>query len=1101
MVDLRHEMRDMFLSFRNDVNVTRQEWIGDASFYGTSVRNTQEVVKLQRQKVVKMARATFAKRRVSSAFSLWRQHARGARRKRVAMRRVVVRMGNARLGKVMRSWRERTRARRTARRAISKSVYVGDRGVLTRAFSSWKRSVLVTANVTRNDRVLTLLQKRAIAKMRFSLGNSAFHGWRNGFRDRKRLRFVLTKVTNRWLRLRTSDAFYHWLSVSSGKRRRRDRLSKLVLRVFGREQHAVFAAWCLVTKKHRKNRHVVFVFAKKLKRTSLRDAFHFWSNESNAVLLKKQSIEDFARRTMGRWNGSALAKAFERWRVMRLVKINARKRAASVTRNWRNRTLHAAFTEWATFVMYRLAQKDNAMLFAVRLVRGSAHKAFRTWRDTTLDFVARRHKMRKIVQRWRAADMQSAFDGWRNTASLLRSQGKRARALVWRITHRACAKAFRAWSLVAVRATRARDVQISVLQPLLNRRLSSAFKGWRFRVGDLKQRMLVARRVVSRMTRIRAHFAFSSWLEKTRDAVHARDVIHKVLRKMKRVKLHVAFQTWTDRVVDSFAAKASLTRALRFAARRSSDRAEHVWRVWFTETRRLVSFRRRAGRAVSRIRLSVANRAFVKWSHTLRDRIRCDALLVKGANRFARFTARKVMTGWYRHTGEALNLKRVARKAARKLDTLKLWFFYRRWRDLCAEDLDAVAKLRRAAKLWNKHVLGSAWRSWTSSVNLDRVKKKNAKVHFAIKQAVRVERTRRKAWQSWVGHVQHYKRMSGLVNRGYQKSRAIYKQSVFDSWCAFVEEVERRNETLRRCVTSKRVVTAWFLDWYWRAFEGDISGALGLISESTENVMGRVYGDCREVDTNVFKQWRQIGSSLDALTSGADPKSPIREAARAWRERTGKLEAETQNSDSSFLSPCGAGGFGASKSPVVSVDKRPPTSAFATPTSGATTTRSTRDTKPSAVSRASGASSDYAWDDVEDAAFQSAGRSLPSNLGTPTSTAVSPSGPDRFAAGRESPWVTRRRLGLDSDDEETETPKRRVAEKPESNAGDETSADAVFSSRGASNSKAGLMHRSPASTRETGETSETSSTNSTNPSPRQWASAAKRMDDDMADVA
>jgi hypothetical protein len=174
MVDLRHEMRDMFLSFRNDVNVTRQEWIGDASFYGTSVRNTQEVVKLQRQKVVKMARATFAKRRVSSAFSLWRQHARGARRKRVAMRRVVVRMGNARLGKVMRSWRERTRARRTARRAISKSVYVGDRGVLTRAFSSWKRSVLVTANVTRNDRVLTLLQKRAIAKMRFSLGNSAF---------------------------------------------------------------------------------------------------------------------------------------------------------------------------------------------------------------------------------------------------------------------------------------------------------------------------------------------------------------------------------------------------------------------------------------------------------------------------------------------------------------------------------------------------------------------------------------------------------------------------------------------------------------------------------------------------------------------------------------------------------------------------------------------------------------------------------------------------------------------------------------------------------------------------------------------------------------
>ena len=39
--------------------------------------------------------------------------------------------------------------------------------------------------------------------------------------------------------------------------------------------------------------------------------------------------------------------------------------------------------------------------------------------------------------------------------------------------------------------------------------------------------------------------------------------------------------------------------------------------------------------------------------------------------------------------------------------------------------------------------------------------------------------------------------------------------------------MEARREALKRCVTSKRMLTNWFLDWYWQAFEGDISSALG----------------------------------------------------------------------------------------------------------------------------------------------------------------------------------------------------------------------------------------------------------------------------------
>ena len=122
------------------------------------------------------------------------------------------------------------------------------------------------------------------------------------------------------------------------------------------------------------------------------------------------------------------------------------------------------------------------------------------------------------------------------------------------------------------------------------------------------------------------------------------------------------------------------------------------------------------------------------------EKKRFGNLLAKGRTKFNRFTLRKVMKAWWVDAEDRIRLRRVTDRACRKLDTLKLRHFFREWRDASAEDLGTKAKIRRASKLWGKQVLASAWRSWKSSVNLDRVKQSNARVHFAIKQAVRQER-------------------------------------------------------------------------------------------------------------------------------------------------------------------------------------------------------------------------------------------------------------------------------------------------------------------------------------------------------------------------
>ena len=1067
MLDLRNEMRGMFSGFKNEVNLTRQEWIGDASFYGANVRNTREASRLQRIKIVKMARRTFFSRWTSSSFAKWRHNARTGRRARFAMQLMVSRLKNMRLASALSAWRERTRARCVARRAISRSVMVGNKNALRRAFNSWKRSTLVDRDTKRHDKLVGILQKKAVQKMRSIVANRAFGGWKDGYTERKRLRRVLTKITQRWMRLQSTDAFYRWHTVSSGKKRRRDRLSKLVLRVLGREQHAVFVGWAKHTKKSRRDRHVLAVLSTKFQRGALRTSFTFWCNESTANASRKKRVKALTKRIVTRWNMASQAKAFERWRVMAVRKHEQRNKALAIAKKWRRRDLHAAFAEWAMCVMYRLAARDNAMLFAVRLVRLSTHKAFRTWRDTTRDFVMRRQKMRAVVERWRTMEMQCAFEGWRTTVQTLITQGKRARVLVWRITHRSVDKAFRQWSQSVARAAREMSVKTQVLLPLLQRKLAAAFKGWRFRVEDLKRRTVVARKVVYKMQRLRAYSAFATWVERTGGAVEGREVIRKVLLKMQRVKVHSAFVSWVDFVTDAHTEKVKITRAAKFAFRRASDRAEHIWSLWFAETRKLVSFRRRAARAVSRIRMSVVSRAFAKWNETFEEKKRFDNLLAKGRTKFNRFTLRKVMKAWWVDAEDRIRLRRVTDRACRKLDTLKLRHFFREWRDASAEDLGTKAKIRRASKLWGKQVLASAWRSWKSSVNLDRVKQSNARVHFAIKQAVRQERSRRSAWLGWIEYVGHYKRMSNLVAKAYKKSRQIYTQSVFDSWCDFVSEVEQRKETLKRCVTSKRLLTAWFLDWYWQAFEGDISGALGLISESTENVISGVYGNEGGVDTNVFKQWRQLGSSLEAMTAGADPRSPVREAARVWRERTNKAESE-------FLSPT-LGGVG-----VVGLEQRRElderlqntalVESFSTPPSGSRAPYESND------------SSGYDWDEKEE--FQSAGPGTRSNRSTPGRDAKSPVG------GRGSPLASPSRLGRSlrfrvgsSDNDDFGSAMKSGQKKKAVEAYGESSSDDER-----------LFKCSPGFRRRASPTSTDAS------SPR-WANAARRMSDDMEDVA
>jgi len=287
----------------------------------------------------------------------------------------------------------------------------------------------------------------------------------------------------------------------------------------------------------------------------------------------------------------------------------------------------------------------------------------------------------------------------------------------------------------------------------------------------------------------------------------------------------------------------------------------------------------------------------------------------KGAAHFAKVLGSRIMRAWRSQSFVLARKTATAKKAARKMDVLRMRHWWKIWLSHVADNLHLAAAMRRAVKSWTKGQLGQAWRKWLSHIDRARVAMRLARHQHQMRQAVYREKSSRVHFQLWKEWCREYRRLANLVQKAYVKSQRLYKQSVFNQWREFLAEIDRRKETVSRAVTSKRLLTSWFLDWYWQAFEGDISSALGLITGNTDAVIEQVYGEDRRVDRGVFQEWQRLGSSLDALTQPLERDANVKVAAAKFTDKIRRASVDRRGSIdgaslSSALSDDGSrGGF------------------------------------------------------------------------------------------------------------------------------------------------------------------------------------------------
>ena len=926
MLALREEMQSMGSHIRMEMQVNRQEWIGDAAFYGSQVRKVYEEQAALRDKVVIFARRTFARRQLMSVMARWGAYTLKSKIKRVAFRRGMARMIRVRESAPFHTWRQNAINQAHLRRMLVRVSANNYRrvGVTTirawhncikvmkarradaramqmrranragrRALTSWR----LNARRGREKHVMKCIMSRAANKLYRRTLSAAFDGWLVKTEKRRRLREIAVTAVTRRARLCVESSFYPWRHLSRVKRRRRKGLSALVLRLLGRQLSASFTQWKLETKRRRARERVVRVIAMRVSRGCLRNAFTLWASTSRSMQTKRNRVHDFNRYIVAKMTSATTAKAFSSWRTATLVKRESVKKACVFVRRTLNRIVAAAFTGWATHTVTMLAARDNAVLFTVRVMRFAAHKAFQRWHEASRDLRSRRVAITVMIRRWSETTLRSALRGWSERVKTVRVQRARVSSLIWRMQYRYGTVAFNAWYATTQRQQRVRELATKVRAPIAHRALNAAFKGWSHSVASHKERVARARRIVVRMRRVRESSTLAAWRFAVDAMTKNRAAARRVAVRMTRVKLYSALNAWIDATTVSRITLARNARVHRWQSRYARAQTVACLDAWHKEAERSASFRRRANRALSRIRLSVVSRAMNCWTEKVQDSKRHGRLMEKSATFFMNNSVRAVLLTWRRNAIEIRRQRVLLRVAMRQLGASETRRCLKVWQERTRRRREESRGARRALMCWRRGRLGATWRRWMSQVQSSRVARHLGEQISKVRSAAGDRDVKRRAWIAWTRYVDEYRRMSNLMAKAYANQQRLWKQSAWNSWIGFLERMEARRDTVSRNVTSKRTVMKWFLDWYWQAFEGDINSAISLITGNCDDVIGEVYGEDRrgtkENGPGVFQQWQMLGGALEAFAApvgravaGGETESAVKQVASKWQQQT-----------------------------------------------------------------------------------------------------------------------------------------------------------------------------------------------------------------------
>ena len=597
-----------------------------------------------------------------------------------------------------------------------------------------------------------------------------------------------------------------------------------------------FRGWFFVQQAHARKQQILVKVHRRMMQLRLRSHIKAWHEVMQEARRKEAwrngMLENSKRRS--RW--ICLKASFATWKS----KAQRRKHLLAIGRRAVLAAKHAlvrrAFLTMRHAARSRLNLRVLAAKCLTRVLTNLAWTFFSSWKAYAHMVVQNRSLVRMALARLAAKTATVAFVAWRNHIEMVGYYAQRKKRALAMCTNRLSSDAFHGWRMEGEKQRRLGMRIRRSARKIMTVYASAAFHDWVDAVSAKNAMRGRVRCVIARMLRFCALRALNAWMDVALNRRKHFDLLERVARVRMSLMRWNAFARWREAML----VRKEKNRLVRMAMMRIlRSKLSACFRHWLLCAQNRLLMDRKVHEAARRFLLGNMYTSFYHWRDVARHAVTRDRLMRAFRVGCAKNLAKIYLRGWYRTSSLRSALLRQYRHAWLRLSMRLMRTVLRHWLTAAYAQQRARDSITAISRKHMRMVQHKFTKAWAGEMRTARANRTRAFAAFARMRRALL----RQVVLRWHRVILHEQKVRQTLGRFASHLLNLWGSAVLRSWWKLGETVRLRKEKMHRCVTAKRVVMQWFLQWYWDAYDDEIRSALRLLYGSTEGAMDSLYGN------------------------------------------------------------------------------------------------------------------------------------------------------------------------------------------------------------------------------------------------------------------
>ena len=364
-------------------------------------------------KEIELTVSRFSKRRdrraVKEALFAWRNAVDIAKKRRIVVRRVALKIKNAKLSAAFQTWSENATNIAHQRAVLSKYVRRMTQRRLYVAFAAWAE-----VSTKRDDRLDKLAAVMNGRMRRFELAK-AFGAWVDNTISAKENRGKAMRFVQKCRNDSLSRCLLTWHDQARESKTNRMKVRKVIMRSQQRALSVSFSHWCDLVRDKRRHGYIAASTLRRIQIRVLVKAFNKWYEFAQHEKRKRYVLH----KVFARLQNEQLAQSFQRWREFAAESYDAKVKLRKIVSRMLRLRLSQGFNMWRE----KTEELKRERVIVARVVARMQHRCVTSCFYAWVESVEERKSSEKADAyrdrlvgniRWRVnrSTLRSAFQRW-----------------------------------------------------------------------------------------------------------------------------------------------------------------------------------------------------------------------------------------------------------------------------------------------------------------------------------------------------------------------------------------------------------------------------------------------------------------------------------------------------------------------------------------------------------------------------------------------------------------------------------------------------------------------------------------------------------------